>query len=170
MWAAIIIGSVIWASLWLLQFHYARMVNLAAYSSLGKKAWTTPDIFLHGVIGFFLSPIFFIVVMADYLHDKEETDAFHTKKKIEEGSIDLKKVKKTKDITTLQQSIEYKNMEIVQIQYLLDKEKVLSADYVRTIDELTTDRNSLKVEVERLKKLTKSVERFGLMDFDESKK
>ncbi len=170
MWALFIIGSVVWVALWLLQLHYARIVSLAEYPNIGKEAWNTPDILLHGVIGFFLSPFFFLIVMADYFHDREKIDKFHIKKKIEEGSVDLKKVKKTKDPVMLQAAIEHRDSRIRSLERGLDRVNLLSEEREITIDKLTAEKNTLTAEVERLRELTKSVARFDLMDLDEPKK
>ena len=52
----------------------------------------------------------------------------------------------------------------------LDRVNLLAEERETTVGELATERDSLKAEVGRLEELTKSVQRFGLMDFDEPKK
>lgn len=169
MWAIIIIGVVVWVALWLLQFHYAHRTSLAQYPLLGDGAWDRGDIVLHGFIGFFLAPLYFVLVIHDYFQDKERIEKFHMKKDVESGEMKLKKVE-SKSPAVLKAAIGARDLRIQSLERHLDQVNITFGENKTTINELTTEKNSLKAEIERLEELTKSVQRFGLMDFDEPKK
>jgi hypothetical protein len=150
-----ILAAVAWLVMWNLQYYYAKRSSLAQYAILKDEAWDRGDLFVHGVLGLFMAPIFLILVALEYRKDKDKISNFWKNKEAE------KKMPKSESPTDKAKAA-FASEVTEKYHNLLIKHSALEHEHKKLLAKVMM----LESENEKLKELVKSISRFDYMDIE----
>ena len=161
----IITVAILWIGAGILQYWMQRRIYLAKYKNLGKDAWDSTDRMAYALAGMLLSPIFLMMVLPEYLENREIINERLGKKKKKKSKLSEELLEERLDHLLCDATLMRKKYETLENK--LEKTELLLSNTQDRNIKLLCEMKDLTEENKKIKRLTGFNERFELMDFND---